>query len=204
MCFLMLWALPLPRRQMLYVVHLWLRQMAWLENHIGGITYRVVGSAYVPAGACIIACKHQSAWETLKLHLLFSDPAIVLKEELLNIPLWGWYLRRVGMIPIDRAGYTKALSSMMLAAHKAVAAGRKIVIFPQGTRIAPGVTKPYKSGVVALYQELNLPIVPMALNSGLFWPKNGFLKKPGTITVEFLPPILPGLPREAMMERLKE
>lgn len=203
MCFLMLWVLPLPRRQVLGVVHLWLRTVEWIERHIGGIRYRVLGREHVPKGGCIIASKHQSAWETFKLHLLFGDPAIVLKKELLDIPIWGWYLRRAGMIPIDRAGRAKALSVMMRAAHEAADAGRKIVIFPQGTRVMPGAQKPYKSGIVALYQELNLPIVPMALNSGLFWPKNGFIKKPGVITVEFLPPIPPGLPREEMRERLK-
>ena len=203
MCFLMLWALLLPRKQMLWVVHLWLRQVAWIERHIGGITMRVVGAENIPDGACIIAAKHQSAWETFKLHLLFGDPAIVLKKELLNIPIWGWYLRRSGMIPIDRAAGVQALSGMMQAAHRAAEAGRKIVIFPQGTRVAIGATRPYKSGVTALYRELNLPIVPMALNSGLLWGKNSFTKKPGVITVEFLPPIPAGLPREVVSERLK-
>ncbi len=204
MCFVMLWALLLPRRQMLAVVHLWLRQVEWIERYVGGIHYRVIGRSHIPHGACIIAAKHQSAWETFKLHMLFGDPAIVLKKELLNIPIWGWYLRKSGMIPIDRAGRANALSGMMVAAHKAVENKRKIVIFPQGTRVAPGVAKPYRSGVAALYQELNLPIVPMALNSGVLWPKNGFIKKAGTITVEFLPPIPPGLKRGEMMERLKE
>jgi 1-acyl-sn-glycerol-3-phosphate acyltransferase len=204
MCFLMLWALPLPRRCMLFVVHFWLHQTAWIERHIAGITYRVIGREHVPEGACIIAAKHQSAWETFKLHLLFGDPAIVLKQELLDIPIWGWYLRRSGMIPIDRARGGKALFGMMQAAHKAVEQGRKIVIFPQGTRIAPDAKRPYRNGVAALYRELNVPVVPMALNSGLFWPKNSFMKKPGQITVEFLPPIPAGLPREAMMGRLEE
>ncbi len=203
MCCLMVGSLILPRRYMLHVVHLWLHQVEWIERTFGNITYRVIGREYVPEGACIIAAKHQSAWETFKLHLLFGDPAIVLKKELLRIPIWGWYLGRSGMIPIDRAGRAKALSAMMQAAHKAADMGRKIVIFPQGTRVAVGASKPYKSGVVALYQELNLPIVPMALNSGLFWPKNSFIKKPGVITIEFLPPIPPGLPRAAMMERLE-
>ncbi|MDP9127850.1 MAG: 1-acyl-sn-glycerol-3-phosphate acyltransferase, partial [Pseudomonadota bacterium] len=102
MCFLMLWVLPLPRRRVLPVVHLWLRQIVWMEKNIAGITYRVRGRAHVPKGACIIASKHQSAWETFKLHLLLGDPSIVLKQELMNIPIWGWYLRRSGMIPIDR------------------------------------------------------------------------------------------------------
>jgi 1-acyl-sn-glycerol-3-phosphate acyltransferase len=108
------------------------------------------------------------------------------------------------MIPINRSAHAHALVRMMEAAHKAVNEGRKIVIFPQGTRVAPGEQRSYKSGVAALYQELNLPVVPMALNSGLLWPKNSFIKKPGLITVEFLPPIPPGLPRDEMMTRLKE
>ncbi len=204
MCFVLIWTLLLPRRHLLNIVHLWLCQITWIEKHIGGITYRVVGKNNIPQGACIIAAKHQSAWETFKLHVLFHDPAIVLKKELLNIPIWGWYLRRSGMIPIDRGGAAKALNGMMQAAHKAAAEGRKIVIFPQGTRTAPGEQRPYKSGVAALYQELNLPVVPMALNSGLLWPKNSFMKKPGIITIEFLPPIAPGLPRAAFMTRLKD
>ena len=203
MCFLMLWTLLLPRRQMLSVAHLWLRQVAWIERNIGGIRWRIVGAQHIPAGACIIAAKHQSAWETFKLHLLFGDPAIVLKKELLSIPIWGWYLRRAGVIPIDRTARGKVLSGMTSAAHQAVAAGRKIVIFPHGTRTAPSATVPYKNGIARLYQELEIPVVPMALNSGLFWPRNSFVKKPGVITVEFLPPIPPHLPREVMMERLK-
>jgi 1-acyl-sn-glycerol-3-phosphate acyltransferase len=204
MCVLLIWTLPLPRHYMLRVVHFWLAQVAWIEKHIGGITYRVVGRSHVPKGACIIASKHQSAWETFKLHVFFGDPAIVLKKELLDIPIWGWYLRRSGMIPIDRAGRARALSRMLRAAHRAADAGRKIVIFPQGTRVAPGAVKPYKSGIAALYRELNLPIIPMALNSGLLWPKGSFIKRPGVITVEFLPPIPTGLPRGEMTARLKE
>lgn len=203
LCLGLLWTLPLPRRAMLRVVHFWLAGVEWIEKNIGHLTYTVRGREHVPPGACIVACKHQSAWETFKLHRLFDDPAVVLKEELLNIPFWGWYVRRAGMIPIDRAGGTKALGGMMRAAHAAVREGRKIVIFPQGTRLAPGVWKPYKSGVAALYQELKLPVVPMAHNSGLFCPKGSFVKKPGSITIEFLPPIPPGLTRDAMMARLE-
>jgi 1-acyl-sn-glycerol-3-phosphate acyltransferase len=204
MCFLMAWVLLLPRRAILSVVHLWLQQIAWIERHIGGLHHRVLGREHIPTGACIIAAKHQSAWETFKLHLLFGDPAIVLKKELLNIPVWGWYLRRSGMIPISRAARGQAIPSMMEAAHKAAAMGRKIVIFPQGTRVAVGEERPYKYGIAMLYDELKLPVIPMALNSGVFWPKNSFLKKSGTITIEFLPPIRAGLPREQMMQYLEE
>jgi len=203
MCFLMLWAFLLPKRYFPRVARLWLAQTAWIERVIGGMSYRVIGSEHVPQGACIIAAKHQSAWETMKLPLLFDDPAIVLKKELLAIPIWGRYLRHAGMIPIDRGSGSAALAAMMQAAHKAAEAGRKIVIFPQGTRVAPGAERPYKGGVAALYRELNIPVVPMALNSGLLWPRNSFIKKPGLITIEFLPPILPGLSREEMLTKLK-
>lgn len=203
MCFVMLWSFLLPPAFFIHVVHTWLRCVAWIERNIGGIRYKVVGGEHIPPGACIIAAKHQSAWETFKLHILFGDPAIVLKKELLHIPVWGRYLERSGMIPIDRGGGSKALAVMMEAAHKAADKGRKIVIFPQGTRVTPHEDRPYKSGVASLYQELNLPVVPMALNSGLLWPRHSFLKRSGTITIEFLPPIQPGLPREAFMSRLR-
>jgi 1-acyl-sn-glycerol-3-phosphate acyltransferase len=201
--FLFLWILLLPSRQFFVWVGGWQSFVGWLERHILGLQSRTIGWEHVPQGACIIAAKHQSAWETLRLNVLFFDPAIVLKQELTHVPVWGWYAWRCGMIPINRSGGAKALKRMMDAAHKAKDDGRKIVIFPQGTRVAPGVRKPYKSGVVALYKELELPIVPMAVNSGLFWPKGAFIKKPGVVTIEFLPPIPPGLPRAEMMARLE-
>lgn len=200
---LVAWTLFMPDRYVLLAAHICHSAMAWVEKHVGGISYKVVGREYVPEGACIIAAKHQSEWETYKMNLLFGNPSIVFKKELMRVPVWGGFLRRTGMIPIDRSGGGGALSVMMRAAHKAADAGRKIVIFPQGTRITPGEQRPYKSGVAALYQELNLPVVPMAVNSGLFWPKSSFIKKPGEITIEFLPAIPAGLPREEMMNRLK-
>jgi 1-acyl-sn-glycerol-3-phosphate acyltransferase len=200
----LMWALVLPRKQVVRAVHAWLDTVAWVENHLGGISYRVIGRENLPQGACIIASKHQSEWETFKLHALLGDPAIVLKRELLNIPVIGWYMSRSGSIPIDRGGRTKTISAMTEAARRAAAEGRPIVIFPEGTRAPPGESRPYKSGVAALYQDLNLPVVPMALNSGLLWPRNAFVKKPGVVTVEFLPPIPAGLSREEMMKRLRE
>lgn len=197
-------ALLLPRKQTVKGVEIWLGTVAWVENHLGGIDYKVIGRENIPKGACIIASKHQSEWETFKMHLLLKDPAIVLKRELLNIPLIGWWMSRSGSIAIDRSARTKAISGMTLAARKAAAEGRPIVIFPEGTRVAVGESRPYKSGVAALYQDLNIPVVPLALNSGLLWSKNSFFKKPGTVTVEFLPPIPPGLPRDEMMQKLRD
>jgi 1-acyl-sn-glycerol-3-phosphate acyltransferase len=193
-----------PRKIIVKAVNIWLGTVAWVENHLGGISYKVVGRENLPQGACIIASKHQSEWETFKMHLILKDPAIVLKKELLKIPLIGWYMNRSGSIAIDRSKGIRSLSIMTRAARKAAAEGRPIVIFPEGTRVAVGESRPYKSGVAALYKDLHLPIVPLALNSGLLWPKNSFLKKTGTITVEFLPPIPPGLPREEMMKRLRD
>ncbi len=203
LCLIMLWTLFLPKRTLISILHVWQRHLSWIERNVAGLDYRVIGHHYIPKGACIIAAKHQSVWETLKLHLLFGDPAIVLKKELMDIPVWGWYARRSGMIPVDRGARSKALSLMMKAAHEAADARCKIVIFPQGTRVSSGEWKPYKIGVAALYQELNLPIIPMALNSGIFWPKKSLIKKSGVITVEFLPPIPPGLSREDMMRQLQ-
>jgi 1-acyl-sn-glycerol-3-phosphate acyltransferase len=203
-CIALLPALLLPHRVTMAWIFVWLRVTYWLEKTILGIDYRVVGREHLPDGACIVAAKHQSAWETLKLHLLLPDPAIVLKSELLKVPVWGKYLLKTGMIPVDRGAGSKAIRSMIDHAKVRVAEGRPIAIFPQGTRTAPGTWRPYRIGVGALYEGLSVPVVPMALNSGVFWGRRAFRKRPGTITVEFLPPIPPGLPREEMMRRLEE
>ncbi len=198
------WVILFPQDRLIRIIRFWQASLALFERVILKLDYRVIGTEHIPEGPCIIASKHQSAWETCKLNVLFDRPAIVLKKELTYVPIWGWYAKASGLIPIDRQGGVKALSGMMKAARRAVAQNRKIVIFPQGTRLKPGIRKPYKVGVAALYQELELPVVPMAVNSGLFWPKGAFLKKPGTVTIEFLPPIPPGLSRSAMMRKLEE
>lgn len=203
-CILYLPLLLVPRTLMLRFVRLWLRGVAWLERHVLGLHYRVEGLENLPAGACIVAAKHQSAWETLKLHLLLRDPAVVLKRELLMLPLFGWYLTKAGNIPVDRKAGANALRGMLKAAESAVAAGRPVALFPQGTRLAPGARAPYqRAGTAALYDRLGVPLIPMALNSGLYWPTGGKSKRSGTITVRFLAPIPPGLPRAEAMRRLE-
>ena len=142
------------------------------------------------------------AWETMKLHLILPDPAVVLKQELTQVPVWGWFATKAEMIPVDRGARGRAVASLLDGARRVAAQGRPSVIFPQGTRTAPGSRHPYRIGVGMLYEQLHLPIVPMALNSGLFWPRRGFFKRPGTITVEFLPPISPGLQRYVAMREL--
>ena len=142
-CFGLLWMLLLPRRHMIAVVRWYLDTVGWLERTILGLDYEVRGRENLPAGACIVAAKHQSAWETMKLHALFGDPAIVLKRELTWIPIWGWYARKARMIAVDRGARGKALSSMIENSRPVAAEGRPIVIFPQGTRTAPGAYRGY-------------------------------------------------------------
>ncbi len=203
-CFGILWTLVLPRRVFLAVVRWYLRTVSFLERRILRLDYRVVGRELVPEGPCIIAAKHQSAWETMKLHLLFDDPAIVLKRELMWIPIWGWYAAKADLIPVDRGARGRAITSMIEGARRMVAQRRKIVIFPQGTRVAPGAAAPYRIGIAALYEALQVPVVPMALNAGVFWPRRSLRKRAGTITVEFLPAIPPGLPRDEFLRRLEQ
>jgi 1-acyl-sn-glycerol-3-phosphate acyltransferase len=193
----------LPRKGALAMALIWVRSVAWVERHILGLHYRVIGAENCPAhGAFIVAAKHQSTFETMKLHLILNDPAIVLKKELLRIPIWGRYLKQTGMIPIDRGAGRNAVDKMLSASLAAKAEGRPIVIFPQGTRVPAGEQRRYKPGVVALYRDLDLPIVPLALNSGVFWPKKG-LKHGGTVTFSFLPPIEPGLGPDAALAVLE-
>jgi 1-acyl-sn-glycerol-3-phosphate acyltransferase len=194
----------LPRKGALAMALLWVRSVAWIERRVLGLDYRVIGRENLPShGAFIVAAKHQSTFETMKLHLILNDPAIVLKKELLRIPIWGRYLKQTGMIPIDRSAGRRAVGDMLTASQQAKAEGRPIVIFPQGTRVPAGAKRNYKSGVVALYQDLDLPIVPLALNSGLFWPKNG-MKHGGTATFSFLSPIAPGMEPDAALSLLEE
>ena len=181
----------------------WIRAMQWLLRVVVGLDHRVVGAANLPNGPMLIAAKHQSAWETFAFNVLLADPVFVIKRELFWIPFYGWFAHHAGMIGIDRKGRASALKKMIADAQTALNARRPIIIFPEGTRTAPGTTPKYQTGIAALYQALDVPVVPIALNSGLYWGRRAFLKRPGTITVEILPPIPPGLPRDAFMRRLE-
>jgi len=147
--------------------------------------------------------KHQSAWDTLILHAVFGDFAAVVKRELLLVPFYGWYAARAGSIAIDRKAGASALRRMVAAARPVATQGRPIVIFPEGTRVAPGARLPYQPGVAALYQALALPLVPAAVDSGYFWERRSFVKRPGRIVLEFLDPIPPGWPRRRVMAELE-
>lgn len=192
-----------PRRGVQAAGALWIDGTLFLLKHVVGIGYRISGAENLPDSPAIYAAKHQSAWETLFLSRYLDFPAFVLKKELLSIPLFGWFLRRAGMIAVDRKGGASALRRMARQATETLESGRSILIFPEGTRVAPGQTRPYQPGVAALYTQLKVPVVPVALNSGLFWGRRAFIKKPGTIVVEILPPIPPGLDRKALMKELE-
>lgn len=192
-CIILLPTLLMPRSVYLAVVSGFVHVTAFLERAILGLTYEIRGKEHLPDhGPYIVAAKHQSAYETFKLHILFRDPAIVLKKELLKIPLWGRYLAKSDVIAIDRTSPKLAIKSIQDGAKHVASQNRPIVIFPQGTRVAPTVTaaeKPYKIGIIRMQEATNLPIIPMALNTGIFYPKHSWIKKPGHVVFEFMPPI---------------
>ncbi len=168
-----------------------------------GIRYEVRGEQYRPSGGALVASKHQSMFETLAFWKILDDPAIILKKELAYLPFFGWYAMKLKNISVDRAAGAKALRGMLKQARDRATEDRQVVIFPQGTRLEPGAPDTYKPGVVGLYSSMKVPCVPVALNSGLFWPAHGFVRRPGTIVVEFLEPIAPGLAKDEFLKTLE-
>jgi 1-acyl-sn-glycerol-3-phosphate acyltransferase len=193
-----------PRAVTMQFGRFWARVVLVLLRVIVGLDHEIRGLDRIPRGACIVAMKHQSAWDTFIPLVLFHDPAAVLKRELLLLPLYGWYAARAGSISVDRKSGASALRRLVNAARPAAAEGRPIVIFPEGTRVAPGASLPYLPGVAALYQALALPLVPAAVNSGYFWGRRSFVKRPGRIVLEFLESIPPGWPRHRAMAELEQ
>ncbi|MDR3526543.1 MAG: lysophospholipid acyltransferase family protein [Rhizomicrobium sp.] len=195
-------ALPtllLPRLTVVRISQAWSRAIFWGLKWIAGCGFEVRGE--IPQGAVLVAAKHMSMWDTLALYMLLDDVCVVVKRELLSIPFYGWYIKRSGVIAIDRAAGASALRQMAKQAAQMVAAGRPIAIFPEGTRVKPGTPPDYKPGVAGLYALTGIACVPVALNSGQFW--QGFLKRRGTIVIAFLPPIPAGLKRAAFMAELE-
>ena len=195
--------LLLPRWGIIRLAQHWGRVNLHLLRIVCGITVDWRGLEKIPAGAFLVAAKHQSVWETFALLTLFRDPTYILKRELLWLPLFGWAAWRAGMIPVDRGGGKPALAAMAAHVRDALAAGKQIIIFPEGTRRPAGAEPKYKYGIAHLYGEGIAACVPIALNSGLFWPRRQFLRYPGTITVEILDPIAPGLAIDEFFERLQ-
>ncbi len=165
---------------------------------------KCAGARTCRTGPALIASKHQSAWDTFGIIPFTRDPAMIMKKELLSVPLYGWFSRKFEMIPIQRELGPAALRQMARDAKDRAAQGRDIVIFPEGTRRAPGAPPAYKPGVLLLYEALGIPCIPVALNSGAFWPRGSIMRRPGTIVLEFLPAIPPGLPRGKFMAELQE
>jgi 1-acyl-sn-glycerol-3-phosphate acyltransferase len=194
----------LPRDRMYRVAVFWARGILVLLRLVAGLDHRVVGRERLPDGPVVFATKHQSAWETIAFLVVGPPFSAILKRELQWIPLYGWFLAKIGMVPIDRKAGRRALKRMVARARKELARGRCIWVAPEGTRVPPGEARPYHSGIAAVYKELGVPVVPIALNSGVFWPRKSFRKWPGTITLEYLEPIPPGLPRPEFMALLQE
>jgi 1-acyl-sn-glycerol-3-phosphate acyltransferase len=175
----------------------WHRICAWL---LLGVRTRIEGT--IPSGAVLVASKHQSMFETVEFLLILDKPAVVLKRELADLPGWGWVARRFGVIPVDRAGGAVALRRMLNAAKAAIAAGRPIMIFPEGTRVLPGEQPDLQPGFAGLYKSLGVPVVPIALDSGRLWPRRSYVKRPGRVTMRVGEIIPPGLPRKEVEARV--
>jgi 1-acyl-sn-glycerol-3-phosphate acyltransferase len=191
------------RRAVLSLARNWARSSLWLLRVICGTSCEFRGRENIPKGACLIAPKHQSFCETFALTLFFDDFSYVLKRELTYIPVFGWYLLRGGQIAIDRANAQTALRQLVAKAKDLFAEGRQLFIFPEGTRRPPGALPAYKAGVAYVYEKTAVSCLPVALNAGLFWPRRRFVRFPGTIVVEFLPVIPPGMKRNKFLQELQ-
>jgi 1-acyl-sn-glycerol-3-phosphate acyltransferase len=192
-----------PRRWAMWALKLWATTSLWWLQVIVGIRLEVRGLGHVPPGAVLIAAKHQSLFETFAVLPLLADPAMVLKRELLWIPLFGWFAVKFRMLPVARAAGATALKTLIGRAKAAARAGRQVLIFPEGTRRPPGALPAYRPGAAALYLNTGMPCVPLALNSGIYWPRRSLKLSPGTIIFEFLPVIPPGLDRAEFSRRLQ-
>ena len=182
----------MPYRAIIAVARSWGRSNLVLLRVVVGIDYEVRGREKIPQGAAIVAVKHQSAWETFALVPLFDNPVFIVKRELQWIPIFGWLMIKGRMIPVDRSGGSQALIAMAERARIELADNRQLIIFPEGTRRPAGAEPRYKFGVAHLYATEGVPCVPVALNSGLFWPRRSIRMRPGTVVVEFLDPIRAG------------
>jgi len=182
----------------------WSRGVQFLLSIVAGIGQELRGFDQLPDGPYIIACKHQSTWETTIFQGLLVYPAIVIKKEILSVPLLGPYTQLLDMIPVDRAAGPRAMRGMLKAAADAARKGRPIVIFPEGTRASDSESSVYQAGIYGLYNHLKIPVIPVALNSAAYWLNDSFVRRPGKIILEFLPAIEPGLKRQAFMSRLTD
>lgn len=202
----LLWLFNASSATVRSVSQVWAGGIMFLMKYVVGLDYREYGLENVPKGPCIIACNHQSLWETAALCVIFPDASIVAKKELRKLPLVGWFLERYPMILVDRSAGRQALRQMNDEARRAIGEGRKVLIFPQGTRQAVDEPMTFQpAGVAALYTNLGVPVLPVAHDSGMFWGKKTLMIHSGVITLSYLPPIPPGLDRkvfQAQVERV--
>jgi 1-acyl-sn-glycerol-3-phosphate acyltransferase len=192
-----------PRRWMLRAMAIWGGPVILMLRLICGVRVEFRGTQHLPTGRALVAAKHQCMFDTMAPLTVFPDAAYVMKRELLAIPFYGWFCVKAGMIALDRGGGAGALRKLLADSRERLAQARQLVIFPEGTRKAPGSPADYQPGVAGLYRDLGLPCTPMATNSGVHWPAHGVLRRPGVIVYEFLPPIPPGLSRAAFMRELQ-
>ncbi|SHF51864.1 1-acyl-sn-glycerol-3-phosphate acyltransferase [Kaistia soli DSM 19436] len=192
----------LPHSAAILIVKAWTATTMWALRVVAGISIEIRGLERLPKNAALIAPKHQSAFETMALFPLLKDPTFVMKRQLMLIPLFGWYTWKAGMIAVDRAGGSKALRKLAADSKAAAAEGKQIILFPEGTRRPVGAPPDYKFGIIHLYRELKVPVIPIALNAGLYWPRRSFMRYPGTIIIEVLEPIPPGLDSKTFLARL--
>lgn len=192
----------LPPRAFMRVAKAWARSSVWLMRVVCGTKVDYRGLEKIPAGPLIVASKHQSTWETFALMPFFDQPLFIYKRELAWIPFFGWYLMKSRMIGVDRDGGVRSLMDMARRAPEEVLRGRQLIIFPEGTRAPVDAPPNYKTGVGQIYVKCGVPCIPVALNSGLFWPRRTFLRYPGTLVVEFLDPLPPGLSRKEFVTRI--
>ncbi|MBC7151748.1 MAG: 1-acyl-sn-glycerol-3-phosphate acyltransferase [Rhizobium sp.] len=193
-----------PRKKAFAIPKNWARSNHWLMEKVVGTTFTVEGLENIPEGGYILAPKHQSLWDTYALLPWLDDPVYILKRELMWIPIFGWYVARQKMIPVDRGARGKVMVKVMERAKQEMAAGRQLIIYPEGTRRPAGAEPAYKYGIARIYRDLDVPVVPVAMHPGLFWPRRKFLRFPGHFKVRILPPIEPGLDPDVFYETLVE
>ena len=192
----------LPRKKAWFVPKFWARSSMWLHRVLSGAKVDISGAENLPAGSFILAPKHQSFWDVIAFYPFLRDPLFILKRELTWIPFFGWYVWKMQMVPVNRGDRAGAMRAVTAGARREMQHDRQLIIYPEGTRKAPGEPPLYKYGIVELYYQLGLPVVPVAHVAGLYWPRRKFLRYPGTIRARFLPAIPAGLPRDEFMARL--
>jgi 1-acyl-sn-glycerol-3-phosphate acyltransferase len=196
-------ALLAPHKTTMVFIRAWARAQLWGLRVICNVRVEFRGLEHRPNGAALIAGKHQGMLDVIVPFVLFDDPAVVMKKELMALPFFGWFAAKAKMISVDREAHATALKQLVRDVRTRMEAGRQIVIFPEGTRTAPGAEPDYKPGVAALYRDIEAPCTPMATNSGLCWPAHGFIRRPGVVVYELLEPVPAGLKRGPFMAELQ-